>query len=481
MESSRHIRPSHFTFSPSQQKAMTALLGFIDDPSAKVFILKGYAGTGKTTMMKEVVKKLKQFGKQYQLLASTGRAAKIMRDLTGENTSTIHACIYRYEGFNQDVEEIVKEREKNGIDSSGQLLLNFGLNTVSQHHTVFYIADEASMISDKKDKNPMQAVFGSGQLLSDLLNYDPTGKYIFIGDICQLPPVTDTQSPALSAEYIRQEFEMNVTEAELTDIMRQAKDNDIVLAAQQMRRLYYHPQPFKWAKFPLRHFQNIHVLRSEAELIQQYINYYKKYGYNDSTLICFSNRQSNTLTQVIRPALGIQNYQLTKGDLLLVTQNNYLSGLMNGDLVEVHSVVVKEKRAGLTFLEISYMDVATQREYSQLLIADILYSNQTNLTQTQQKELFVDFYIRMKDKGIKKNDEQFDKNMLEDPYLNALRAVFGFALTCHKSQGGEWNHVFLDIPRNLPLIQKPYVYQWMYTAMTRAKKELYLVDDFYLT
>lgn len=470
-----------FELSHDQRCVMARFIEFING-SGSVFILKGYAGTGKTTMVKEMVKMLKDEKKPYRLLASTGRAAKILHDKTMEETSTVHSCIYTYSDFNQDLDKVVDERERNkGVDSTGQLLLNFTLSVVDNSNvTTYYIIDEASMVADEEDKSAFQAAFGSGRLLCDLLEHDPNGKYIFIGDVCQLPPVLQTVSPALSVDYFKNTFGYDAVEVTLTDIKRQQSGNDIVLASQKLRRLYECPQPWTWAKFPMKGFKNIHLLDSQAELVQMYIERVKRYGYNDSTLICFSNRLCDTLTRIIRPALGLDSLQLQKGDLLLVTQNNYISGLMNGDQVVVDSVQVKEQRAGLTFLEVSFHEVLTGKEYSQLMIADILYANQTNLSQVQQKELFVEFFIRMKKKGIKQKSDLFNKMMMCDPYLNALRAVFGFALTCHKVQGGEWDNVFLDIPRSFPKREKPYVYQWVYTAMTRARRELYLVDDFYI-
>ena len=134
----------------------------------------------------------------------------------------------------------------------------------------------------------------------------------------------------------------------------------------------------------------------------------------------------------------------------------------------------------MTFLKVSVKELFTKRVYSLLLIADVLYGNQTNVSSVQQKELFMDYYCRMKDKGISHKSKEFERHMWDDPYLNALRAVFGYALTCHKSQGGEWDYVYLDIPRNVPGFEKPYVYQWIYTAMTRAKKGLYVVDNFWV-
>lgn len=466
-----------------QQHALDMLLDFIRSKDKKVFILKGYAGTGKTTMMKVLIEELKRRNLHFSLLASTGRAAKILSNATGQQATTVHSTIYKYNDLNQNLEELVRKREKTGVDSSGQLLLNFELNPISHTDRAdqkYYIIDEASMISDKEDNTAVQASFGSGRLLKDLLDYDSAGKFIFVGDACQLPPITQKVSPALSPIYFKEVFSISASEVELVEIVRQEKGNDIVLSSKKMRHLYAEPQPWKWAKFPFRGYNNIHIVNCQAELIRLYMQRIKKYGFNDSTLLCYSNKQCDTITQIVRPFLGISASELAVGDLLLVTQNNYISGLMNGDLVVVESLNQKVVRAGLTFLNVVVKELFTQRNYSQLMITDILYQNQINLTQVQQKELFVDFYIRMKQKGIRQGSKEFNIMMMKDPFLNALRAVFGYALTCHKAQGGEWNNVFLDIPRSVPCIAKPYVYQWIYTAMTRAKNELYIVDDFWV-
>lgn len=471
----------------SQQRAFDKMMAFLDDKSAKVFILKGYAGTGKTTMMRKLIEEIDKRKKSVSLLASTGRAAKILANTTGRSTKTVHSEIYQFADLNTDLEKMAADRETHEVDETGQLLLNFGLVTKryfpsedDMDFEKFYIVDEASMLSDMEEKSPTQAVFGSGKVLTDLLSHDEKGRYIFVGDCCQLPPVNQRVSPALTASYLEQEFGIKVYEAELTQIVRQGEGNDIVLSAQKIRQLYANPQPWKWAKFPMKGYRNIHLLNSQAELINQYIQTVKEHGYNDATLLCFSNRQCDMTTQILRPSFGHYTKQLEVGDLLLVTQNNLLSGLMNGDLVTVTDVMVKERKAGLTFVKVEVKELFTGRVCSQFLIADILYSEQTNLTQTQHKELFMDFYYRMKDKGIKQKSVEFKRQMLEDPYLNALRAVFGYALTCHKAQGGEWNHVYLDIPKSVPVLHKPYVYQWIYTAMTRAKLELYIVDDFWV-
>ena len=453
---------------------------FLTDDN-QVFILKGYAGTGKTTIVKEMIDLLETENLHFKLLASTGRAAKILANATGMKTTTVHGMIYTFSDLSQDIEKISEERQRTGIEPSGQLYLVFECGQVIHDKgQCFYFIDEASMVSDVKDPYTTQAVFGSGKLLTDLFYYDPNGKFIFIGDAGQLPPVQQKESPALSLPYIENVCEKKATESNLTQIMRQQQGNDIIVAAQHMRYLYLHPQPMKWAKFKMRGFNNVHLLTNQIQLLQMYIERIRKYGYNDSTMICFSNRQCGEITKLVRPALGLKADTLQQGDLLLVTQNNLITGLMNGDLVKVTNVGFREMRAGLTFINVSVEEVITHKSYTTLMICEILYSNQTNLTAQQQKNLFIDFGMRMRANGIRQKSRAFREAMFSDQYLNALRAVYGFALTCHKSQGGEWDNVFLDIPRNLPIQSKPYVYQWMYTAMTRAKKELYLVDDFYI-
>jgi len=369
------------------------------------------------------------------------------------------------------------------VDKSGQLLLNFELITVNTDDADqrIYIVDEASMVSDKADPNAIQAIFGSGKLLGDLLKYDPKGKFIFVGDECQLPPVTQNFSPALSPNYINDQYQLSVEVVSLTEIVRQGADNDIIQASRKVRELLHSPPEIKWAKFPLRGHKNIKLYPDQASLISHYVKNIQQTGYNDTTFICFSNRTCDIMTNMIRPMLGIAGTTLQKNDLLLVTQNNYISGLMNGDLVSVESVGIREKRAGLTFVKVEVRELFTKKVYTQLLIENVVYNNQTNLSQAEQKELFVDYFLRMRAKGINQKSPLFNKYMMIDPYLNALRAVYGYALTCHKSQGGEWNHVYLDIAKNVPAIDKPYVYQWIYTAMTRARVQLHIVDSWWIS
>lgn len=467
---------------PNQAQAFEQIKDFIRNSSSKVFILKGYAGTGKTTMMRVLIDELTRRNLPYSLMASTGRAAKILANATNKKTATIHGKIYSYKDLNQDMESVVSGRTNNGVDKTGQLLLTFERMVInnSDYDCHYYIIDEASMISDKEDKTATQALFGTGKLLEDLLYYDSKGKFVFVGDICQLPPVLQDFSPALSKNYFQSTYRIDADEVELTEIIRQDSTNDLILSSKRIRQLYANPPMVKWGKFPFKGYNNIKLYVDQTSLLDAYISKIKCNGYNDTTLICYSNKSCLNMTDLIRPALGHPNRLLEVGDLLLVTQNNYVSGLMNGDMVKLTQMGVKEQLAGLTFVYVEVVELFTNKSYSQLMIEEVVYGVTTNLSQPQQKELFVDFYLRMKKKGIKQKSEAFRLMMMTDPYLNALRAVYGYALTCHKAQGGEWNDVFLNIPRNLPLNPKRETYQWIYTAMTRAKMQLHIVNDFWV-
>ncbi|RKW58654.1 MAG: helicase, partial [Prevotella sp.] len=262
--------------------------------------------------------------------------------------------------------------------------------------------------------------------------------------------------------------------------MRQQSDNDIIVAANKIRQLYQNPPRVKWGKFPLRNRKHVHLYPSQLQLLNAYIRNIKANGFNSATLICGTNRLCLSLTNLVRPALGFNQSVLMPGELLLVTQNNCLSGLMNGDLVKVLQLGTRFRRAGLTFLEVEVEELFTHRVVKQLLIEDILYSSHSNLKQYDQQALFIDYYHRMKDKKIGHKSQAFKDFMLTDPYLNAIRAVYGYALTCHKAQGGEWKDVYLDIPRKFSFETSKPQYQWVYTAVTRAADQLHIVDDFFI-
>lgn len=454
---------------------------FLDNDKSKVFILNGYAGTGKTTLVRFFIDEMKKRKTPHTLMASTGRAAKILTDATKAKASTVHSVIYSFKDFNQDLEEIVRQEDETGVDKTGQLFLTFELVPIKNQTQQIYIVDEASMISDVKDENANQALFGSGKLLSDLLAYDPNGKFVFVGDECQLPPVLQDISPALSADYFLKKFNIRAETHTLTNIVRQNADNTIITASHKIRKLYENPPAVKWGKLPLAGHRHIKIHSDLISMINSYLSLIQNKNYTLSTFIASSNTKCNSTNQLIRSALGYHP-TLQVGDLLLVTQNNSLSGFLNGDMVVVEQIKnVRYQRGKLTFQLVEVRELASGRRFTQLIIENILYGNTTNLNQADQKALFIDFYRRMKSRGIKQKSSEFKDALSTDEYLNALRCVYGYAVTCHKAQGGEWNEVFVDIPRNLTLNAQAAAYQWIYTAVTRAKEQLHVVNDFYIS
>lgn len=475
----------------SQENVLKQILDFIDS-SDRVFILKGYAGTGKTTLMKFLIKELTERDKRYRLLASTGRAAKVLANLSDTNgqTSTIHSMVYSFNGLNKEIEE----KEELVADKTGQLFLVFEpshLDANKEPETI-YIVDEASMVSDVATKDVTQAKFGEGRLLKELLDYDtrPGSKFIFVGDPCQLPPIEEYNSPALMPEYFRKEFGMQAHEAQLTEIMRQQGVCGIVDASKQVRRLYnaapessqmYGSQKL-WGYLPFRRYRDI-TLHSDLEtMINDYVEKVKTDGLNSAVCICRSNRACSQLSATIRRKLGFTDGRIQKGDLLLVIQNNLPTGLMNGDMVMVEEISPQTTtRARLTFRQMKVKELFTGRTYTTLVIEEIAYQGRLNLDSQQQQALFIDFVMRMRDKGItQKNKKAFYEAMFKDSYLNALRCVFGYAITCHKSQGGEWDDVYVHVPRNITLNPTKETYQWVYTSMTRARKTLHMINDFFI-
>lgn len=472
----------------TQENAFQELKKFTQEPTSKVFILTGYAGTGKSTLMNQYVKWLEQQGYvneaespnteaneggyYYNLWASTGRAAKILRDRAAHIAKTVHSGIYVL----ADLLEIKEENTM--MDHDGQFMLGFGLCRANRAGAV-YIIDEASMVGDTADPNPTQAIYGTGKLLTDLINHDRQGKFVFVGDNYQLPPVQSEESPALSESYLRSKFGVDVKNAFLDEIMRQDRDNDLVVAANEVRKLVDVPSRARWAKYPLRGYNNIKLLWTKEALLSAYIGKLKRDGYDSAVLISGTNKGRNELAQYVRRAMGFNNPRLEVGELLMVVQNNHPTGLMNGDFVVVKSITQRRKRANLTFLEVEVEELVSKRAYTVLLIENLVYSNQANLDKVEQSGLFRDFIERERARGItNRKSDRFKDDLRKDEYLNALRAVYGYAVTCHKSQGGEWDEVYVDMGWKK---QMRSTYQWLYTAMTRARNTLYLVEGDMIT
>lgn len=470
----------NFPLKPQQERAFEELQKFVESNSSKIFILKGYAGTGKTTLMGGFIKWLNKSEQIFSLLASTGRASKILSDKTDSEAKTIHSQIYVFKDLDDDLEKMSAKQERLAVDDKGQISLLFDLKTIENNSNKIYIIDEASMVADVSKNDSSFAKFGSGELLKDLLEYDKNGKFIFVGDPSQLPPIGQVISPALSKDYIENKYKINTKEFELKEIVRQSSKNGIIRASMMIRMLHVDNPKVKFASFPLKNHANIILQNSHASLIDNYIQKIKEHGFEYSTLICQTNRHCSDINKIVRASLGKNSNLIEKDDILLVTQNNYLTKLVNGDIIKVIQTGKKEYRCGLSFLQVEVQELVSKNTYNILLIEDILYSISTNLNNKQHKDLMIDYYHRMKEKGIKQKDQAFKDKMLTDPYLNALKAVYGYALTCHKSQGGEWEEVFLYLDNKIHGIPKPSIYQWLYTAVTRAKETLHVVNDWFI-
>ena len=494
------MEQNDITLTTSQQRILDRIHDFVFDSDNRVFILKGYAGTGKTTMMKFLIDDLSKQKQPFKLLSTTGRAAKILANHTDHEAGTIHSMVYKYMDFNKDLSEI--DVTTAAVDTTGQLFLVFEPAILSNDNrkSMVYIVDESSMISDTEVLDPVQAMFGSGRLLKELLDFDtlPDSKFIFVGDPCQLPPVNGVASPALSAGYFTDVFQQSAQEGQLTEIMRQ--DNSIIAAGTYIRKL--------WAKAPdtesfyrsrvwgsalqFSSFEDIIIHDDLQEMERSYLETIRRNGYNDSIFICNSNAKCMETSEKIRKALGFEGC-VQRGDLLMVVQNQLTTGLMNGDMVEVVNVGGVEKvmknitnqkgySTELSFRAVRVKELFTEKEYDTLLLETTLTNRQNNLDARQQSGLFLDFILRMKRKGItqKMRKQEFDNAMQRDPYLNALRCNFGYAITCHKAQGGEWNSVYIQMPRNITLNPTKNKYQWLYTALTRAKDKVHVAKDFFI-
>ncbi len=466
----------NITLTEHQKSIFLQLIDFVINNDERVFILKGYAGTGKTTMMGGFIKWLEEKAVLYKLLASTGRAAKILSDKTGRKADTIHSLLYSFKDVDADLEAL-SILEKNGkLEKKGQLTLLFEFVPLESDAKTVYIVDESSMISDMVNKGSSFAEFGSGNLLKELLEYDPNGKYLFLGDPCQLPPIGQEDSPALTAHLLINKYKQSVRENTLTLVHRNANSNSLASFTLSFRNYInnHHLNPNIWFKMKVKNNKDVTVLNSEIALIQQYFSNIQNYGFEHSTIICHSNKGCSEANDIIRKMLYGDKKELQIGDLLLVTQNNYLVDLVNGDQVIVTEIGNRFERCFLRYLEIEVQELSSKEKFRILLQEDVLYSNAVNITPQQHRTVMIDFYNRMKQLGIKQRSKEFKDRMMKDPYLNALKAVYGYAITCHKSQGGEWDEVFLYLTNSIFYIERPGLFQWLYTAVSRAKIKLWV-------
>jgi ATP-dependent exoDNAse (exonuclease V) alpha subunit len=439
----------------------------------QAYILSGYAGTGKTSIVSALIKVLTKFNYRSVLLAPTGRAAKVISNYSGKSAQTIHKRIYK--------------QTENAF--TGNLQFKRQLNPSAM--TVF-IVDEASMISDEAD-------FATKGLLTDLIEYvftsedgeEKGNKIIFIGDTAQLPPVGTTLSPALNKEYLESQFHIGVLWTELTEVMRQGANSGILHNATNLRGNLMHSLslPLDQQKpenmhinFVSKGFKDLY--RMTADRLEDGLNYaYSKFGRENTIIITRSNKEAVAYNRYIRQRIFYQEDEIATGDLLMIVRNNYFflgeesaaGFLANGDFVELLKIKRTTDMYGFRFADVvlRLVDFPDEPEFEAKILLDTLYSDSPALPQAKNKELYE---AVLQDYAEIVNKKERMEQMRSNEFLNALQVKFAYALTCHKSQGGQWPAVFLDQGYLTEENITPDWMRWLYTGMTRASQELYLMN-----
>lgn len=451
-----------FPFSPTAkqdiflQKAADFIL---NEKKDELFVLKGYAGTGKTTIISTIVNHLAAANKKYVLLAPTGRAAKVIAGYSGKPAFTIHKRIYF---------------PKKGSGGA----VGFTLQANKFTNTLF-IVDEASMISDTAQESKM---YENGSLLDDLVSYVYSGqncKMILIGDTAQLPPVNSEISPALDIESLSGNYYKDVHHIELDEVMRQEEGSGILYNATELRELLKSAF-FDTFQFRLKGFKDIIRLTDGYDIQDAITAAYSNYSIEDTAFIVRSNKRANQYNQQIRSRILWRESELSSGDYLMVVKNNYFwldekseaGFIANGDIIEVLEIFRIEELYGFKFakVKIRMVDYPDQKPLETMLLLDTIESESPSLTYEESNRLYQEV---MKDY---EGEAQFRKFMKvkNNPHFNALQVKFSYAITCHKSQGGQWNTVFIEQPWLPDGITRDYI-RWLYTAVTRAKDKLYLI------
>jgi exodeoxyribonuclease-5 len=456
----------HFPFETTtgQRQLMTKLSQFLlGGNSHHIFVLRGYAGTGKTTLVSSLVKTLPALRGKSVLLAPTGRAAKVLAGYTGRQAFTVHKKIY------------IRRQTGDG----GQA---FHLQQNLHADTVF-IVDEASMISNSGGLS-QGGLFGGGSLLDDLVEYVFSGtncKLIFIGDTAQLPPVGLDVSPALNIEFLRASYPFQLDWHELTEVVRQAEDSGILSNATALRSDILAGESSK-PKFRLSGFPDM-VRIDGAELEDALNEAYGKYGAEETMIVCRSNKRANIYNQQIRARIRWQESELSAGDFMMVVKNNYFwlpeeskaGFIANGDIVEILRVGRQQEMHGFRFADVRLrlIDYPDEQDLEVRLLLDTISSEGPALTNEQNKSLYESVLLDYSDVADRRLRA---KKVKEDPFFNALQVKFAYAVTCHKAQGGQWPCVFVEQGYLTDEMINTEYLRWLYTAVTRASEKLYLVN-----
>lgn len=452
----------NFPFEPTSEQA-TALVKIVDflflQKEESLFLLRGYAGTGKSSLLGALVKTMTEFKQKTVLLAPTGRAAKVFSSYSSHPAFTIHKKIYRQQKYSGDFG-------------------SFGIMD-NLHKDTLFIVDEASMISNNGLDS---SVFGTGRLLDDLIHYIYSGencRLLLIGDSAQLPPVGEDGSPALQTDVLTG-YGLEVREAMLSQIVRQAESSGILYNATNIRNALNKGKTEAYPKLKLKKFTDI-VRISGEDLIDEISAAYDRDGLENTMIISRSNKRSNIYNQGVRNRILYREEELSAGDMLMITKNNYfwtentegIDFLANGEIVEVLRVRGEQELYGFRFRDVLVKSIDYDIELELKILMDTLHSDVAGLTRERSEELFVNVMEDYADISTRAGKM---KKLKADPYYNAVQVKFAYAVTCHKAQGGEWSNVFLD----LGYISEEHLgvnfYRWLYTAITRASAKLYLVN-----
>lgn len=463
---------------PQQNHVFEQIQAFMKS-DASVFILRGYAGTGKTTMVKVIAEYVTQ-SRDVQLMAPTGRAARVLTQKAGIKgkleATTIHKAIYAKAC-------VVSKKVKDVAESE----FKFVFPIIKNEHggNIVAIVDEASMVCSRKIEHELFA-FGTDNLLEDLLEYIRPfygGKVIFVGDPAQLPPVGEPISNALRAEYFI-ERGLKVVTAELTEVLRQKGDSVILKNAMMIRDILEKGKR-NYLVFEEKK-DDVETVPS-GDFLNKYIEYRQQSGIHDSVVICYSNKAASRYNRDIRASLYGGNVPLRENDILLITQNNYRLGRMNGEFVPVLSVGARVQQSAPVYIQsgsekkrvavtINFVQVTVPDgngvPMECMLIENLLTSDNATISIDENRALYINFCMRNPD--LKQGTEEFGEALMSDGYYNAIRAKYGYAVTGHKCQGGEWGKVFVDYTDRTGLNDDSL--RWAYTATTRAQKTLYVTN-----
>lgn len=459
-----NILSEKFRFEPtaSQVKGFKKIAHFLSDaPDDSLLLIKGYAGTGKTTLIGHLVQQLSRIRKKSVLMAPTGRAAKVLSAYAGKNALTIHKKIY----FPK-------------VDSGGGSV-QFSLKENKHTHTIF-IVDESSMIGDDRQQSKL---FENGSLLHDLVHYVTNGekcKLIFVGDTAQLPPVNLGLSPALDEQELAVQFNATVYSITLEDVVRQQAESGILFNATSIRELLVGDQ-FEGFKFHLEGFKDVQRIIEGNEFLELLNNALDEDGIDQTVLIVRSNKRANLYNKSIRERILFLEPDLAVGDQLMVVKNNYFwlgadsqpGFIANGDVIRINRINKYVDRYDMKFAEVSVqmVDYPDEPAFDTVLLLETLNSETANLGYEQSQLLYQKVSL---DHANEKSKYKRFLKVKKDPYFNALQVKYSYAITCHKSQGGQWKNVFVEQPY-LPEGSNKDYFRWLYTALTRAKERLFLI------